>query len=301
MPLLAVLLAAALSRAELVERFRAAPAVMCDGLVQVRAACPAAIRREYQLPVGGFFTEVCRALYASRNVRPRRFENPGLVVVIGDVTTNDATVVTRVASRSDGTEYLRVLVPAPGYADAGKLRLAAVRGWSLAVTGKDPGEAGAEELLADAFPETRVAAEVADIAAWREEGVYRRGRDDEDYLALRRKVLRPGFATREEILTFSARLVLLPAYADAPFRGKYRELEFREALYLAKDDLLVRLAALRKADELLVWGGGRGERLSAAAAAYSDFLRALARGDTELKELDRMLSAAEDKLKETLE
>jgi len=297
---LSVLLAATLSRAEIVERFRAAPVTMCDGLVQVWARCPAEMRREYQLPVGGYVSDVCRALYASQNVRPRHFERPGIVVTLGDVVTNDATVVSRVETRDDGTAFVRILLPAPGYSDVERLRLAVARGWSVAVKGEDPADAVAREMLTDADPQSRIAAEVDDLVAWRANGVYTRDRDDEDYLKLQRKILKPGFATREEVLVFASRLVLLPAYQDCPFRGRYPVLEFRDAIYLAKDDLTVRIAALRKADELFVWGGGRGAPLEAAMTAYSDFLRALARGDTELAELDRMLEAADAKLKEAL-
>lgn len=292
--------AAPLSRAEIIERFRAAPATMCEGLVQVWASCPAAMRREYQLPIAGCAAEVCRMLYVSQNIRPRRFEQPGLVITIGDVVTNDPTVVSRVLTRDDGSKYMRIWMPAPGYADLRTFRLATVRGWSVAVNGTELSEAAAEEALLDADPDTRLAAEIDDLVAWRTQGVYSRDRDDEDYLQLQRKVLKPGSASREEVLTFASRLMLYPSYSDCRFRGLYDKLEFREAVHLAKDDLLVRIAALKKADELLVWGGGRGEGLSAAAESYSEFLRALARGKTEMTELDRMLDEADRKLKEAL-
>jgi len=300
MLLLAAILAATLTRAEIVERFRAAPVVMCDGLVQVWARCPPDMRREYQTPVAGYVADVCRALYSSQNIRTRRFEKPGIVVTIGDVVTNDSSVIARVVSRGDGSSYVRVLMPAPGFADTGQLRLAAARGWSLAVRGFDLDEGAARDLLTDSDPDARIAAELEDLVAWRTQGVYRRGRGDEDYLKLQRKILRPGFASREEVLTFASRLILYPACQACPFKGLYDQLEFRDALLVAKDDLDVRIAALRKSDELIVWGGGRGESLDAAARAYFGFLRALASGKDDVQTLGRMLAEADLKLKEAL-
>ena len=46
MAICSVLLAAALTRAELIERFKAPPLTKVSGLVQVVADCPAEMRRE---------------------------------------------------------------------------------------------------------------------------------------------------------------------------------------------------------------------------------------------------------------
>ena len=53
----------ALTRAEVLERFKAAPITKVDGLVRVVADCPADMRREFQEPVASFVADVCRTLY----------------------------------------------------------------------------------------------------------------------------------------------------------------------------------------------------------------------------------------------
>lgn len=294
------LFAASLTRAELIERFRAAPVTMCDGIVQVWAHCPADMRRAYQLPIAGFAADVCRSLARAEQAPARRYERPGLLIYIGDGVTNDTRVITRASKHLDGTPCLKVWLPAPGYADIRQLQIASARGWAMAVRGEDLDETAAWNLIVDANPEMRIAAEIDDLVAWRTQGVYRRGRTDEDYLALQRRILKPGFATREEILIFASRLVLYPSYNDCLFGGTDAMLEFRAAIPRAKDDLLIRYAAYRKSNELLVWGGGRGEKLAAAAEAYSAFLRELARAKLETTELEKMLDEADQKLKEAV-
>ena len=103
MNVLAAILLCALSRAELIERFRAPVVTQVDGLVSVRANCPADMRREYQLPIAGFVSDVCRTLYAGCRIKQKRFAQPGIVVTIGDVRTNVTNVVSRVQTRSDGS------------------------------------------------------------------------------------------------------------------------------------------------------------------------------------------------------
>ena len=52
--LIATILLAALTKAEIIDRFRAAPVTQLDGLVQVYGDCPADMRRDFQLPVASF-------------------------------------------------------------------------------------------------------------------------------------------------------------------------------------------------------------------------------------------------------
>ena len=57
----------ALTRAEIIDRFKAAPVTQLDGLVQVYGDCPADMRRDFQLPVASFASGICRKLYAAEN------------------------------------------------------------------------------------------------------------------------------------------------------------------------------------------------------------------------------------------
>ena len=93
----------ALTRAELLDRLKAPPVTQLDGLVQVYGDCPADMRREYQLPIASYVSDICRRLYAADNKRPQKFTDPGIVVRIGDVRTNIAEVVSRPAKRTDGS------------------------------------------------------------------------------------------------------------------------------------------------------------------------------------------------------
>ena len=65
--LIATILLAALTKAEIIDRFRAAPVTQLDGLVQVYGDCPADMRRDFQLPVASFTSGICRKLYAAEN------------------------------------------------------------------------------------------------------------------------------------------------------------------------------------------------------------------------------------------
>jgi hypothetical protein len=110
-----------------------------------------------------------------------------------------------------------------------------------------------------------------------------------------RRILKPGEATRRDVLVFASRLFLYPAAIDHRFCGRYDSLSFKEAAAFAKEDPAIRLAARRKADEIVVFGGGRGEDLGAAAAAYRGFLLALAGAEDDGR-LEELLEAADVKL-----
>ena len=298
MSTIAAILLFALTRAEIIERFRTPPVTHLDGLVQVFADCPADMRREFQSPVASYVSDVCQTLYVSRMIKPRRFAEPGIVVHIGSVRTNVTDVISEVDERPDGTRFMRIRLPAPGYADKEALRIAAARAFFLSVADEEIDDATAVARLRDADPKLRVADERAELARWRERGEFAEGRDDEYYLMQLRKVLAPGEASREDVLNFASRLRLYPAYYSEPFCGRYDTLSFEEAIELSKADLLVRLAAVRKVTELILYGGGRGEKMTAAVQAYGYFLTEVAKGEKSADELRRMLAEAEQKLKE---
>lgn len=288
-----ILLFAALSPAEMIERLKAPPITKVEGLVQVYANCPAEMRREYQMPVADFVADVCRSLYLSRSVRPRRFAEPGVVVYLGDVTTNDNTVVALARKRTGGELFTRIYLRAPAFADVGKFRLEAAKAFFRAVEGRELDDAEATRELRKANPRLKIDDEYAELAKWRRgEGTE----DDEHYLKLARSVLAPGTARSEDVLHFASRLYLYPAYFDSPFCGKYPSCDFREAIKLAKDDIYIRFAAYFKSTELPVWGGGHGEKMNAAVSAYVDFLMALAKYELSEGELTRLLDDADAKL-----
>jgi len=297
MTVLASILVFAITRAELVERFRTPPITQVEGLVQVYADCPKDMRREYQMPVAGFVADVCRKLYHARLAEHRRFDEPGIVVHLGSVRTNVADVVVATDVRQNGARFMRITVPAPGFADMEALRLAVVRGFCLALNGEDVDDARARRLLRFADPELRLADDRAELARWREQGEFAEGRDDEYYLKQLRKVATPGRASREDVLVFASRLMLYPPYYSIPFCGRYAGCTFHEAIELSKLDPVVRFMAARKATEVLVFGGGRGDEMTDASKAYANFLLEVARGEKSSDELEKMLSDAEEKLK----
>ena len=298
MTVLASILLLALTRAEIIDRFRAVPMTMCEGLVQVIGDCPADMRREYQSSVAGFAADVCRTLYSARQqMKPPHFTEPGIFIHIGDIRTNVTNVVSRVYRRSSGGRYTRIYLPAPGFADTKALRVSIARAFFLAVLKKEVSDTAAYAALIDANPELRVAEERTELADWRERGTYAEGKDDENYLLLQRKILKPGVAEVDDILTFASRLRLYPIAYGTPFCGKYDSCTFAEAILLAKKDPSVRLAAFVKSRQIPVFGGGRGPELAAAADAYSTFLLELARFKKTETELAALLTAADNKLK----
>ena len=122
----------ALTRAEILERFRAPVVTQADGLVKVYADCPEDMRREYQGPIGSFAAETVKTLYQGLAKKPVRFENPGIVIHIGDVRTNDTTVTSAVSTNQDRV-VSRIRVTAPGYADLYRLRLEIVHAFFRSV------------------------------------------------------------------------------------------------------------------------------------------------------------------------
>ena len=301
MPLLASMLVLALTRAELIERFRTPPVTQVDGLVQVFADCPGDMRREFQLPVAGFVADICKKLYAAGFAKRRRFDEPGIVVHIGSVRTNMTDVVYATDVWPNGDRFARITLPAPGFADMNILCLAVVRGFSLALNGDELDDDQAARALRRADPEKRRMDDRAELARWRTSGEFAEGRDDEYYLKELRKVSDPGRASREDVLVFASRLMLYPPYYDLPFCGRYTGCTFREAIALSKVDPVVRFTAARKINEVLLFGGGHGERMTAASEAYADFLRELAKGERSVEELEALLAQADQRLKEVVE
>lgn len=293
MSVLAAVLLLALTRAEIVERFHAAPVSMVDGFVQVSADCPRDIRREYQKPVASFSADICRSLYGARMEKPRHFDHPAILIHLGDVTNRVTNVVTRLSRHADGSRFVRVYLPAPGSSDRLALALATARAFSLAIDGREIGDAEALGLLRNADPDFRLEEACRRLADWRDRGIYAPGMTDEDYLKLLRKVQRVGTLTLEEARTFASRLVLLPLLNDAPFCGKYRELSFADAIAAAREDVTVRLAAAIKARQIVIFGAGRGEGLQNAADAYSKFLEHLSLGETSEADLRAELAKAD--------
>lgn len=290
----AAILLLALTRAEILERFKAAPIVKVDGLVQVIADCPADMRREYQNPVASFVADVCRTLYRAENAHARRFASPGIVVYVGDVRTNVTDVVVKPKTRADGSVFTRIYLPAPAYADLAALRRETVKAFYLAVHGRTLDDAAADKALRAADPALRIADEYAALAAWLD-GRPTEG-DDERYLEMMRAVLAPGIAYKTDVLRFAARLFFYPEVYGSPFCGRYDCCTFRDAIVLAAHDPRLRFLALAKSSQVVAWGGGRGEELLAAADAYSVFLRELAAYRKTPDELGALLDAAEAKL-----
>ena len=283
----------ALTRAEIIERFKAPVITQAEGLVQVFANCPEDMRREFQMPVARFAAETALPLYAGVRKRPMRFRKPGIVIHVGDVRTNVAEVVARVSTNDDRI-VTRLYVPSPGGADLDRLRTEIVKAFYRCVERVEIGDAEAVRAYRNVRPELRVADERRQLELW----LVGRGeiKDDEEGLRLMRKVISPGHASRRDVLIFASRLYLYPPWHDIRFAGRYDCLSFREAVECAKVDPFVRVVAAVKSRDLPVFGGGRGEDLSAAALAYREFLLAFARGETEEKELLKMLDDADVKL-----
>ena len=137
MTLAAALAILALSRAEIIDRFKTPPITTVDGLVQVYADCPADMREEFHMPVSEFVSSICRELYAVPGTRKRSFRSPGIVVHVGDSRTNDSAVAVRRITRDDGTRFTRITLPAPGYSDIERMRLETVKAFYFAVSGEN--------------------------------------------------------------------------------------------------------------------------------------------------------------------
>ena len=301
MTILAAILMLALTREEIIDRFRAAPVTQLDGLVQVYGDCPADMRREFQLPVASFASDVCRRLYAAENKRPVKFREAGIIIRLGDVRTNIAEVVVRPATREGGAKFTRIIVPSPSGADLSRLRFEVVRAFYRAVTGEDLDDAEVRRRMRASDPLLRAEDIQASVAAWRERGVLEEGKTDDDYLRMLRGVHLPGMATEADVLTFAARLFLYPAAYCDRFGGKYTACSFREAIALSNEDPAVRLAAYGKIQSVVLFGAGHGERMNAAVEAYVKFLAELARRKASDAELGKLLDDADAKLKAVLD
>jgi hypothetical protein len=299
--LIAAILLAALTKAEIIDRFKAAPVTQLDGLVQVYGDCPADMRRDFQLPVASFASDVCRRLYAAGNRKPVKFREAGIIIRIGDVRTNLTDVVARPATRDGGEKFTRIYLPSPSGADLRKFRHEIVRAFYRAVDGIDLDDEGVTKKLRESDPVTRVEDIQSEVAAWRERGEYAAGKTDEDYLKLMRGVHLPGVATKADVMTFASRLFLYPELHSAPFCGRYRSCSFRDAIALVLEDPTVRLAAYLKIQPLMLFGQGHGDRMNGAVEAYAKFLAELARCKLPREDLVKLLDDADEKLKGALE
>lgn len=295
----AIALLFALTRAEILERLRASPVVQCDGMVQVWADCPSDMRREYQLPIATFVGRTCKDLYRATNRKLKHFERPGIVIHIGSITTNRTDVLVGYDRHADNTEFVRMKIPAPGFADPDRLRIETAKAFHLLIDGKRITDEEAITSLRSAYPELKLIDQYAELEAWLN-GAYGTA-NDEKYLQMMRSVLAPGKVNLRDVLTFASRLYLYPDQYDLPFAGKYDCCSFREAISLAKIDPCIRYAALRKSMLLPVYGGGRGQRMNDCAMAFMNFLMELAKYEKSELELETMLDDAEDKLKGVLE
>jgi len=291
--LLLALTLLALTRAEIIERFRAPVVTQADGLVQVFADCPEDMRREYQMPIASFAAETVKTLYRKSDRKPERFSRAGIVIYVGDVRTNLAAVVTKV-STNDSRVVTRISVKSPGYADLDRLRIDVIRGFFRSVEGREISDAEAIAAYWQADPRLRILDERLRLEDW----LVGRGdlKDDEEGLRLMLKIIEPGKASRRDVLTFASRLYLYPPAYDLRFAGRFTSLSFREALKFAKIDPTVRLMALVKSREMPVMGGGRGDEMTAAAEAYRVFLDELGKMEKEEKELKALLDDADEKL-----
>lgn len=299
MTLAAAIFAAALTRAEIIDRFRAPPVTNTGGLVQTVADCPADMREEFLLPVARFASDICRKLYISAGPHPQpRFPEPGIVIHIGDMRTPVTNVASVVSSRG-GRKFTKIFIPSPAFADKELLAVEIARAFALAVLDRKIGRAEAEDLLVAADPAASADREYAKIGRWQngEEGAA----DDEEMLDLCRKVIEPGRARVQDVLRFASRLYLYPEAFDSPFCGRYPQCDFAQAIKFAGKDARIRFAAYAKAPPLVALAAGRGDELLEAARAYGDLLFELARFKKTEDELFKMLEDADAKLNIAME
>ena len=297
MLILTTALLLALSRAEIVERFKAPVITQADGLVRVYADCPEDMRREYQQPIARFAAETVKTLCRGLAQKPERFPRAGIVIHVGDVRTNLTEVTSRAVT--NGADVVsRIDVKAPGAADLYRLRLEIVRAFFRCVERREVSEEDAVAAYRKGDPVLRIADERRTLEDWL---AGRKAMDDDAGLRLMSRVFEPGRASPRDILIFASRLYLYPPQYDLRFLGEFDKLSFAEALKLGRTDPLVRLMAYRKALELPVLGGGKSPELKAAADAYQAFLAALVRGESDEKGLKALLDAADERLNVALE
>ena len=288
-PLAAILLLA-LSRAEIIARFKAPVITQAEGFVRVFADCPEDMRREYQMPIASFAADTVMALRRGLSMRDERSSTPGIVVYVGEVRTNDASVVARAVTNDAGV-VTRIYIPAPGYADIDRLRLEVVKGFYRRVRGTELSDAQAVAAYRASDPELRLEDERLKLEEWLATG--KGVADDEEGLRLMRRIFRPGTACPREVLIFASRLYLYPPQYDLRFAGRYDCLSFRDAIACVEAVPAIRSIAFIKAQEMPVFGGGKSPALTAAANAYMRFLFALAKGEADRDGLVRMLDEAD--------
>ena len=277
------------------------------GLVQVIANCPSEMRREFQMPIATFVSNVCRELYSAPGETQKVFKEPGIIVYVGDGLTNDPSVVARRFERGDGSRFTRIVLPSPGFSDIERMRIETAKAYAFAVKGSVLDDASAVKLLRNANPVLRAEDKESEIEKIERGEVV--GVDDEEYLKMCRTVTMARLssekdaihASEAELKRFSARLYLYPEVYSEPFCGKYDSCSFAEAVDLAPEDLRIRIQALKKAQEVVVYGGGRGVTLSEAANVYSRFLIELAAYKKTPEELKSILADADAKLAKALE
>lgn len=299
MTFVCAILAAALTRAELIDRMRTPPMTRSHGLVQVFANCPSDMRDEFHAPVARYVSKTCDDLYSFTTNTPSRFTVPGITVYIGDGRTNDTSVLSQAYMRNDGTFCTRIYLPSPGFSDLTKFKREIARAFILAVEKREINDEGITALLRDADPKKRIDHKYLEIERWikGEKTEF----DDEEIIKLMRTVIQPGVARQSDVLRFASRLYLHTPLFNFPLAGRYRTCTFRQAVDIMKDDPTVRYVAYKKAPLLVAYGGGRGESLSAAAQAYYDFLFELGKAKKNKEELLDMLEQADLKLNIALE
>ena len=290
MSALAAMLLLALSRAEMLERFRAPVVTQSEGLVRVFSDCPEDMRREYQMPVARFAADTVDNLYKGLSMRPLRFKRAGIAIYVGDVRTNDSSVVARAFTNDSGV-VTRIYLRAPGFSDLGRLRVEVAKGFFRSVKGTEVSDADAIAAYRAGDPALRVEDERLRLEEWLATG--KGVADDEEGLKLLRKVIQPGVASRRDILTFAARLYFYPPQQDLRFAGKYDILSFADAIKLAPSVPALRTLARRKAMEVTAFGGGRGAELTTAATAYAIFLIELSKGEKGESELRTLLDISD--------
>ena len=282
----------ALTRAEIVERFKASVITQSDGLVQVYADCPEDMRKEFQGPVARFAADTVQTLYQGLAKKPEHFTKAGILIHVGDVRTNLTEVTAQVVT-NDVRVVSRIRVRAPGYADLFRLRMELIKGFYRSVEKRELTDDEAIAAYRHANPELRVFDERMKLEDW----LAGHGtKDDEEGLRLMRRVFKPGESSPRDILIFASRLYLYPPQYDLRFLGKFDRLSFSEAIRFGRIDPIVRLVAYAKAIDLPVLGGGRSPELTAAANAYQEFLMEFAKGEKGEEELKALLDAADEKL-----
>ena len=249
------------------------------------------MRREYQSPVARFAAETVTTLRRGLSIRSERRRSPGIIVHIGDVRTNVNEIVAR-AVTNDTRVFTRIWVRAPGYADLERMRLEVIKAFFRCERSQELSDAEARRVYRSADPVLRVEDERIALEDW-----FCRGKgSDEEGFRLMRKILKPGFASRRDVLLFASRLFLYPPYNDMKFADGSDVVSFRDAVELSRRDPLVRLVAAVRANSLTVFGGGRGRRLSDAAEAYRIFLLELAGGKSDDTRLFDILDEADIRL-----